>query len=90
VEHIYADEDGKGAVVAYRDPASPSPHGEHLLKGTCIPLGTRREMFPGVYVTIGERSTHRKVSLKIEAPETMPITMGFPHQRTPRLVHSAV
>lgn len=81
IEHIYPDEAGKGAVIAFRDPDRPSPHGEHFFRGGCIPLGERREMFPGVHVTIDPDSTHSWVRLTIEAPKTVPITDGFPRER---------
>ena len=81
VEHIYQDEDGRGAVVAYRDPSKPSPHGAHFLRGGCIRLGERRELFPGVHITIDSESMHSWVRLAIEAPKTVPITDGFPRER---------
>lgn len=89
VEHIYEDEGGKGAVVAYRDPSRPSPHGAHFLRGACIPLGERRELFAGVHVTIQKRSTHHLVKLRVEAPANVPVTHGFPRERGPRLAYSA-
>lgn len=81
VEHIYEDEDGRGALVAFRDPARPSPHGDHFLRGGCIPLGERRELFAGVHVSIDRESTHSWVRLAIEADKSVPITDGFPHER---------
>ncbi|MGU3560543.1 hypothetical protein [Methylobacterium radiotolerans] len=81
IEHIYTDEDGKGAVVAYRDPARPSPGLEWSLRGACVPLGERREMLEGVHVTIHPDSIHSWVRLTIEAPKSVPITDGFPRER---------
>lgn len=81
IEHIYEDEDGRGAVVAYRDPSKPSPHGPLALRGGCFRLGERRELFPGVHVTIDLESTHSWVRLTIEADKSVPITDGFPRQR---------
>lgn len=89
VEHILKDEDGYAAVVAYRDPSRPSPHGDWFHRGALIPLGVRREIFPGIHVTIKEGSTRHRIGLRIEAPANVRVTKGFPHQRGPRLVYTA-
>jgi hypothetical protein len=81
VEHIYQDEDGRGAVIAFRDPARPSSVGDWFCRGGCIPLGERRELFDGVHVTIHPDSMHSWVRLTIEAPKSVPITDGFPRER---------
>lgn len=86
VEHIYNEDGERGAVVAFRDPSSPSAHGERFLRGRCIALGQRTEIFSGVFITLGANSSRHRIRVTIEAPAQLRITPGFPYERELRLV----